>query len=79
MERDRASSIPRSIYIDETVEAVATDWIPATVFLREMKVLGYAGWYSVLKDHLVRPAVQARATDSVRDRQSPAQFFITRS
>jgi transposase len=34
------------------MKAAAPEWIPATVLLRELRSLGYAGGYSILKDHL---------------------------
>ena len=50
---------PYKHYIQERVKAAAPDWIPATVLLRELKALGYAGGYSTLKNHLatLRPVV----------------------
>lgn len=39
-------------YIAERVKAAAPEWIPATVLLRELRALGYAGGISILKDHL---------------------------
>jgi transposase len=41
---------PFKRYIDERVMAATPDWIPATVLLREIRALGYAGGYSILKD-----------------------------
>jgi transposase len=38
-------------YIDERVKAAAPDCILATVLLREVRALGYAGGYSILKDY----------------------------
>jgi transposase len=34
---------PYKHYIDERVKAAAPDWIPATVLLRKLRVLGYQG------------------------------------
>jgi transposase len=47
-------------YIAERVKAASPEWIPATVLLRELRALGYAGGVSILKDHLVtlRPAAE---------------------
>jgi transposase len=47
-------------YLTERVKAAAPDWIPATVLLRELKALGYAGGYSILKEYLatLRPAAK---------------------
>ena len=47
-------------YLAERVKAAAPDWIPATVLLRELKALGYAGGYSILKEYLatLRPATK---------------------
>jgi transposase len=41
-------------YVDERVKSAAPDWIPATVLLRELRVLGNQGGYSILKDYLAR-------------------------
>jgi transposase len=41
-------------YLSERVQAGAPDWIPATVLLRELRALGYAGGYSILKEHLAK-------------------------
>jgi hypothetical protein len=35
-------------YLAERVKAAAPDWIPATVLLRELKALGYAGGIQVM-------------------------------
>jgi transposase len=42
------------------VKAAAPEWIPATVLLRELRGLGYAGGYTILKEHLatLRPAAK---------------------
>jgi transposase len=47
-------------YIAERVKAAAPEWIPATVLLRELRALGYAGGISILKDHLatLKPVAQ---------------------
>ncbi len=37
-------------YIDERVKAARPDWIPATVLLRELRTLGYAGGDSIAID-----------------------------
>src|ERR1700685_1351335 len=39
-------------YVAERVRAAAPEWIPATVLLRELRAVGYAGGISILKDHL---------------------------
>jgi transposase len=51
---------PFKQYLDERVKAATPDWIPATVLLRELRALGYAGGYSILKDYLatLRPVVK---------------------
>ena len=57
----RASKLdPFKRYIDERAKAATLDWIPATVLLRELRALGYAGAYSILKDYLaaLRPVVK---------------------
>ena len=33
------------------VHRASPKWIPATVLLRELRVLGYSGGISILKDH----------------------------
>jgi transposase len=69
-------------YLAERVKAAAPDWIPATVLLRELKALGYAGGYSILKEYLatLRPAAKpdplvvrdrAGTADAVRLRNHP--------
>jgi transposase len=69
---------PYKHYIDERVRAAAPDWIPATVLLRELSALGYAGGYSILKDHFatLRPVVKSEPlirfeTEPGRQMQAP--------
>lgn len=51
---------PYKHYIAERVKAAAPQWIPATVLLRELRSLGYAGGITILKEHLagLRPAAK---------------------
>jgi transposase len=70
-------------YIAERVQAAAPDWIPATVLLRELRALGYAGGYSILKDHLatLRPVVKAEPLirfETEPGRQMQADFATIR-
>ena len=47
-------------YIIERIRAAEPEWIPATVLLRELTALGYAGGVSILKEYLatLRPALK---------------------
>ena len=70
-------------YIDRRVKAAAPDWIPATVLLRELRALGYAGGYSILKDHLatLRPVAQPEPVirfETDPGRQMQADFATIR-
>jgi len=70
-------------YIDQRVKAAAPDWIPATVLLRELRALGYAGGYSILKDHLatLRPVAQPESVirfETDPGRQMQADFATIR-
>jgi transposase len=51
---------PYRQYIVERIAAAGPEWIPATVMLRELRALGYAGGISILKQHLaaLRPATK---------------------
>ena len=51
---------PYKEYLAGRVKAAAPEWIPATVLLRELRALGYAGGYSILKEHLatLRPVAK---------------------
>jgi len=60
-------------YIDERVKAAAPDWIPATVLLRELRALGYAGGYSILKDHLVTLRPVAKSELLIRFETDPGR------
>ena len=70
-------------YIEERVKAAAPDWIPATVLLRELRELGYAGGNSILKAHLatLRPAAQPEPLirfETEPGRQMQADFATIR-
>jgi transposase len=56
---------PYKHYIEERVKTAA-DWIPATVLLRELRVLGYADRYSILKAHLATPRPAAQPEPLIR-------------
>lgn len=60
-------------YIDDKVKAAAPDWIPATVLLRELKALGYAGGYSILKDHLATLKPVAKPEPLIRFETDPGR------
>jgi transposase len=64
---------PYKRYIDERVKAAAPDWIPATVLLREMRALGYAGVYSILKDHLATLRPVAKPEPLIRFETEPGR------
>jgi len=80
----RASKLdPFKRYIDERAKAATLDWIPATVLLRELRALGYAGGYSILKDYLaaLRPVVKPEPVirfDTDPGRQMQADFATIR-
>ena len=74
---------PFKHYIEARVKAAAPDWIPATVVLRELQALGYAGGYSILKAHLVslRPVAQPEPLiryETEPGRQMQADFATIR-
>ena len=58
-------------YIAERVRAAAPEWIPATVLLRELRALGYAGGVSILKDHLATLKPVARPEPLIRFETEP--------
>ena len=60
-------------YLAERVKAAAPDWIPATVLLRELKALGYAGGISILKDHLTTLRPVARPEPLIRFETEPGR------
>ncbi len=64
---------PYKHYIDERVKAAAPDWIPATVLLRELRALGYAGGYSILKDHLAALRPVAKPEPLIRFETEPGR------
>jgi transposase len=64
---------PYKQYIDERVKAAAPDWIPATVLLREVRVLGYPGGYSILKDHLATLRPVAKSEPLIRFETEPGR------
>jgi transposase len=74
---------PLKQYIDERVKAAMPDWIPATVLLRELRALGYAGGYSILKDHLAASRAMVKPEPVIRfetdlGRQMQADFGTIR-
>jgi transposase len=60
-------------YVQERVKAAAPDWIPATVLLRELRALGYAGGVSILKDHLATLKPMARPEPLIRFETEPGR------
>ncbi len=60
-------------YLDERVKAAAPDWIPATVLLRELRALGYAGGISILKDHLATLRPVAKPEPLIRFETDPGR------
>jgi transposase len=48
-------------YIAERVASAAPERLEATVLLRELRERGYAGGYSILKEHLARLRARGRA------------------
>ena len=60
-------------YLAERVTAAAPDWIPATVLLRELKALGYAGGYSILKEYLATMHPAAKPDPLVRFETEPGR------
>jgi len=60
-------------YIAERVTAAAPEWIPATVLLRELRTLGYAGGISILKDHLSTLKPVARPEPLIRFETNPGR------
>jgi transposase len=60
-------------YLAERVKAAAPDWIPATVLLRELMALGYAGSISILKDHLATLRPVAKPEPLIRFETEPGR------
>jgi transposase len=60
-------------FIAERVTAAAPEWIPATVLLRELRTLGYAGGISILKDHLSTLKPVARQELLIRFETDPGR------
>jgi transposase len=60
-------------YLAERVKAAAPEWIPATVLLRELRSLGYAGGYSILKDHLATLRTVVRPEPLIRFETDPGR------
>ena len=60
-------------YIAERVRAAAPEWIPATVLLRELRALGYAGGISILKDHLATFKPVAKPEPLIRFETDPGR------
>lgn len=64
---------PFKHYIGERVKAAAPEWIPAIVLLRELRALGYAGGYSILKDHLATLRPVAKVEPLIRFETEPGR------
>src|SRR5215469_15599548 len=64
---------PFKSYLAGRVKAAAPDWIPATVLLRELKALGYAGGYSILKEYLATLRPVAKPDPLVRFETEPGR------
>lgn len=64
---------PYKHYIAERVKAAAPQWIPATVLLRELRALGYAGGITILKEHLARLRPVAQPEPVVRFETEPGR------
>ena len=64
---------PYKQYLAERTKAAAPDWIPATVLLRELRALGYAGGYSILKDHLAMLRPVAKPEPLIRFETDPGR------
>jgi transposase len=60
-------------YIAERVTAAAPEWMPATVLLRELRTLGYAGGISMLKDHLATLKPVAKPEPLIRFETDPGR------
>jgi transposase len=60
-------------YIAERVKAAAPAWLPATVLLRELRALGYAGGVSILKDHLATLKPVAKPAPLMRFETAPGR------
>ena len=65
------------------MKAATPDWIPAAVLLREIRALGYAGGYSILKDYFatLRPVVMLELVirfETAPGRQMQADFATIR-
>ena len=60
-------------YITERVTAAAPEWMPATVLLRELRTLGYAGGISILKDHLATLKPVAKPEPLIRFETDPGR------
>jgi transposase len=63
---------PYKAYLLERIEQARPDWIPATVLMREIGAMGYAGGISQLKAHLQAFKV-VRADPVVRFETAPGQ------
>ena len=64
---------PYKHHIADRVEAAAPDWIPATVLLRELKALGYAGGISILKEYLATLRPVAKPEPLIRFETEPGR------
>ena len=64
---------PFKSYLAGRVKAAAPDWIPATVLLRELKALGYASGYNILKEYLATLRPVAKPDPLVRFETEPGR------
>ena len=55
------------------VKAAAPEWIPATVLLRELRAMCYAGGYTILKEHLATLRPMAKPDPLVRFETEPGR------
>jgi transposase len=64
---------PYKHYLAERVKAAAPEWIPATVLLRELRSLGYAGGITILKEHLAGLRPVAKPEPLIRFETEPGR------
>lgn len=64
---------PYEAYLFGRIEAAKPHWIPATVLLREIKVLGYEGGVTMLKEHIKQYKPAPNYDPVVRFETEPGQ------
>jgi transposase len=64
---------PYKAYLHKRIQAAAPDWIPATVFYREIDELGYQGKISLLRDYVSQFKPVTKADPVVRFETSPGE------